>query len=896
MKPKSIVSSLWGTPFLRNAKTEKRGREHRLLKLENLEARQMLSVSPLGVDVEDTSAIVSTEAPVVTQRVYAADLVTEAADGTISATNVRHGEALEISCEVTNEGNTWARDVKVTFYASTDSTDITSGTVLGTVSQNGISNGKSKTFTLSLDAFPELAAGDYFIGWVVEGRNDSDTTNNTAVLADLLNVSEMPDIELLEYTVTPVDHNNNGMADWVYFDTTLNLNNPGYYRVTHHLRVTGSDGVVHTSNIGVQNVPGGTGESSVFWSYESNGIYNFMNNAGLNPLDTQDTQKVEYEITVRGDKDNDGMFETHYLAAVQTLDDVVLDRSLQVNLYDREITDSINESANTLDVIFEVAPRYYDVHALIQADLYDSQGNFVDHFQINLDLDGWYTHRKLALSFDYAKVVENGVNGPFSVKNFKLIQTNGTEDTSDDAILLDIEDFYTTSPYDVAFQIVPSQNGNEIVFDCGKTIVEEPGTFTLSYKRASSRWGWKTVKVDVADDGSLSAAVKSYLFVKGRTYDLKLSNENGTLAESQLTVEKLRTPNVTTSKISGDFDAMNVTVKKFDENASGVAVSVRTLVNNRWTDWSDWTQVGTRDGNGVMQFTGFNGITITPTATEGVYYVSGLPNSSTVTFRLMATGGVSANGETLYQDSATIVRREKLARQETLTTPNITVAAVKGETEAMLVTVKSVDKRATGIKVTYSLRENGRWSDWSGYLTPKEIEDSTKIQINDLGNGQYKVTGLPAGATIQMRFQAFDEKGTYKASQGLLRQVTLAQPMTLKTPSFGYTQSKGFYNFRADSNAAGYELQYRLPKAKQFETLDTLLTEGQMENLAVETLLPMILTQDIAGTYTIGRRYSVTLKVTAKAADGDTANKDSSVFTRNITFTWTQDLKNLFFD
>ncbi|MDO5114042.1 MAG: hypothetical protein Q4E67_06665, partial [Planctomycetia bacterium] len=295
-------------------------------------------------------------------------------------------------------------------------------------------------------------------------------------------------------------------------------------------------------------------------------------------------------------------------------------------------------------------------------------------------------------------------------------------------------------------------------------------------------------------------------------------------------------------------------------------------------------------------FTGFNGISITPTATEGVYYVSGLPNSSKVEFRLMATGGVSANGEILYQDSATIVRREKLARQETLTTPNITVAAVKGETEAMLVTVKSVDKRATGIKVTYSLRENGRWSDWSGYLTPKEIEDSTKIQINDLGNDQYKVTGLPAGATLQMRFQAFDEKGTYKASQGLLRQVTLAQPVTLKTPSFGYTQSKGFYNFRADSNAAGYELQYRLPGAKQFKTLDTLLTEGQMENLTVETLLPMVLTKDIAGTYTIGRRYSVTLKVTAKAADGDTANKDSCVFTKNITFTWTQDLVNLFFD
>ncbi len=59
------------------------------------------------------------------------NVVATLTDATISATNVLPGDSLEISCKIANEGSNFADYATVSFYASTDPNDITSGTFLG---------------------------------------------------------------------------------------------------------------------------------------------------------------------------------------------------------------------------------------------------------------------------------------------------------------------------------------------------------------------------------------------------------------------------------------------------------------------------------------------------------------------------------------------------------------------------------------------------------------------------------------------------------------------------------------------------------------------------------------------------------------------------------------------
>ena len=118
-----------------------------------------------------------------------ADLETSAADATVSPQSVCAGDAFDVSCTIFNNSANTADCSSVSFYASQDASDITAGTLIGIVDiSEWLLSGESKTVTLSFDSFPQLAAGNYYIGWVVECSNDSNLSDNSAVLTKTIRV------------------------------------------------------------------------------------------------------------------------------------------------------------------------------------------------------------------------------------------------------------------------------------------------------------------------------------------------------------------------------------------------------------------------------------------------------------------------------------------------------------------------------------------------------------------------------------------------------------------------------------------------------------------------------------------------------------------------------------
>ncbi|MDO4570721.1 MAG: CARDB domain-containing protein [Planctomycetia bacterium] len=1040
-------------------------------------------------------------------EVLSTDLTTTSTDSTISASSVTPGEALEISCKVNNAGTALSDGVKVTFYASSDASDITSGTVLGVSEVDWIVANESETFTLSIPSFPELAAGNYYIGWVVECDNDSDTTNNMAVMSDMLEVLAVVDNTITSLSDTPEDTNANGLFDKLNISSTIDVDEAGDYTVYYTLKdsmgtqvasvyetfalvagensltlaiqgndifLSGLDGPYSldvnisgtnysygksdvfqtaaytfnqfegaqatftgsysdmgtdtdddgkynamTINVGMEvtvagnykiagtivdangkfvafgttdnlalqvgnhtiplefdaldiisNSQGGpftltnlriedvssesvlsrvsnvyttsdgkyalsdfdsegslfTGINTSFASdSDSNGLYNSLTfrlgvsvqTAGnyyltalvvdkdsqsikqVNQLCSLDVSSDKIDITIDGLAINQGEFDGPYgLFGIQLLNEagetIARGTSFLTDTYSHsdfermiltlsgEITDSINDTKTSLDVSFTATSEnggYYNANARI----IDSNGNTVCWASTNVNLEA-NTPTPVTLNFDYEAFVANGVNGVFYVKDFSMYNT--TTGATIDSVF--ITDFHETDPYNVFLQITPRQDGNNIIIDSG--LAPEAGqTVSFQYRQATSR-SWRTVKVAVNENGTLAASVKVCSLAKGRAYDVRFvsgsTKDPEVLLESQLTLEKLDAPKVVTSEVPGDFDAMTVKVEKFDEDALGVAVQVRFQGER---SWSDWTQIGTRADDGTMQFAGLNGVSIQATATEGVYLVSGLPKSSKVEFRLMATGGLSDDGETIYLDSSSTLKSQKLAQAKKLATPNVSLAAIKGETDAMKVTVKSLDANGT-MEVSYRVKQGKQWGNWSDWSTPESI---LGVTIEDQGNGAYKVTGLPVGATLQVQFRAAATEDAYLTSAANSRNVTLAKPTALTTPNFSYSQSKGFYNFKTDTNAAGYEIQYKLPGGKTFATLGTL-TDGELRATTLASLIQATVPAQTATTYVVGRRYTITLKVTAKAGTDDIHYKDSKTASKMIAFKWTQELADLF--
>ena len=132
-----------------------------------------------------------------------ADIGTSTAGAAVSPQSVCVGEAFDVSCTIFNNSANTADCSSVSFYVSQNASNITSGTLIGTVDvSEWILSGESKTVTLSLESFPQLSAGNYYVGWVVESENDSDLSNNSAVLDRRITVSDTQTNRLAAPTIT----------------------------------------------------------------------------------------------------------------------------------------------------------------------------------------------------------------------------------------------------------------------------------------------------------------------------------------------------------------------------------------------------------------------------------------------------------------------------------------------------------------------------------------------------------------------------------------------------------------------------------------------------------------------------------------------------------------------
>jgi len=109
------------------------------------------------------------------------------------------GETWDVGWDITNGGDGWITEGRLDFYAYSDGQQVANGYLLGSadISANPIAPGASQTFQLPMTAFPQMPAGIYHVGVVIDPDNnvwESDETNNTATDDDLLVVLGAADL------------------------------------------------------------------------------------------------------------------------------------------------------------------------------------------------------------------------------------------------------------------------------------------------------------------------------------------------------------------------------------------------------------------------------------------------------------------------------------------------------------------------------------------------------------------------------------------------------------------------------------------------------------------------------------------------------------------------------
>jgi plastocyanin len=115
-------------------------------------------------------------------NVVAAAITTDVSVESVNAIDgsYKAGEDFRVMTTLKNNSGAASGMVNVSFYASSDNNITTGDTLLGTKAINNIAAGASQDIDESIDLPANLAAGDYFIGAIID-IDDSNLNNNTNV-------------------------------------------------------------------------------------------------------------------------------------------------------------------------------------------------------------------------------------------------------------------------------------------------------------------------------------------------------------------------------------------------------------------------------------------------------------------------------------------------------------------------------------------------------------------------------------------------------------------------------------------------------------------------------------------------------------------------------------------
>ena len=151
--------------------------------------------------------------------------------GETSDLRIAAGDPLYASGMLKNIGENISDSITVSLYASQNSNDLTGGVLLGSYEGIVLEGQSEETipFYVSTD---ELSEGDWYLGFVIECNNDSNTTNNVSMFSDPVRVlPTSADSVLQNVSATVNDDDNNGSYDSLNVSGTINVETAGDYTI-----------------------------------------------------------------------------------------------------------------------------------------------------------------------------------------------------------------------------------------------------------------------------------------------------------------------------------------------------------------------------------------------------------------------------------------------------------------------------------------------------------------------------------------------------------------------------------------------------------------------------------------------------------------------------------------
>jgi len=174
------------------------------------------------------------------------------------------GDSWDVWWDIRNGGTAPAGLFRVDFYASEDDVITTDDHYLGYEEVPGLAAGSYIDINLSLLSFPALAAGDYYVGVIIDPDNavqELDEANNTGVDHDYypLTVTNLPELHARDgrwrgFAATTVYPGEQWDAWWRIVNT--GLVDAGAFRVSFYASSDGSNITVRDEFLGSVMVPG----------------------------------------------------------------------------------------------------------------------------------------------------------------------------------------------------------------------------------------------------------------------------------------------------------------------------------------------------------------------------------------------------------------------------------------------------------------------------------------------------------------------------------------------------------------------------------------------------------------------------------------------------------------
>jgi len=186
--------------------------------------------------------------------------------GTAPASIVRGNTFSVTTGTIQNVGNAASGSYKVTFYASTSTSNIASGINLGSVTMPSLAAGASTTATLSGISSASLSGSSYYIGWVISSvSGETVTGNNTAYRPTVMAVTTGATGQLERPAgITAVAKNS----------STVTMNWAAVANASSYTIQYATDSAF-TQNVKTQNVSGGSTSSADVTGLSANTTYYF---------------------------------------------------------------------------------------------------------------------------------------------------------------------------------------------------------------------------------------------------------------------------------------------------------------------------------------------------------------------------------------------------------------------------------------------------------------------------------------------------------------------------------------------------------------------------------------------------------------------------------------------